>query len=387
MQKWVSRAAGLAVAVAMACAAMAPARAQLFETRAKQAYLMDGETGTVLFSKNADRLVPPASLAKLMTVDVVFHALKSGRLKMDDTFQVSENAWRQGGASSGGSTMFAKVHSTIPLKDLIQGIIVQSANDACIVVAEGMAGSEANFARVMTNRARKIGLKKSTFDNATGLPDPKTRVTMHELALLARHIHDTYPEYYHIFGEESFTWNDIRQRNRNPLVHENIGVDGLKTGHTENAGYGIVASMQRNDRRLYLAMTGMDSERERAEESRKLLEWGMRSFEKHSLFAKNDVVGKVSVYGGTQSSLPVTANKPVSIFLPITDPDRLRAQIDYDWPLKAPVEKGAKVGTLKIFLGDTLSQQTPVYAAAAMDKGPLYKRAFDAFEELTLSQF
>ena len=346
---------------------------------------MDGETSTILFAKNPDKLVPPASLAKLMTIEVVFHAIKTGHLHLDDMFEVSENAWRNGGAMSGGSTMFAKIHSTISLENLIQGIIVQSANDACITIAEGMAGSEANFARVMTERARQIGLSKSTFDNSTGLPDPNSKVTMRELAELARHIHDTYPGLYHYFGEDAFTWNKIRQRNRNPLIGLGIGVDGLKTGFTDDSGYAIVASMQQNGRRLYAAMSGMKSERERAEESRKLLEWGMRSFEKRSLFAEGAIVGDASVYGGATSSLPLKAKGPVDIFVPVANPEKLTARIVYRWPVTAPVAKGTPVGELKVYLDDTLSQETPLYAADAVGKGPLYRRALDALQELMLS--
>ncbi len=365
--------------------AVLPAQAQLFETRAGEAVLMDGETGTILFAKNPDKLVPPASLAKLMTLEVVFHAIDTGHLHLDDTFQVSENAWRNGGAMSGGSTMFAKLHSTISLENLIQGIIVQSANDACITIAEGMAGSEANFARLMTARARQIGLKSSFFDNSTGLPDPKSKVTMRELDLLARHLHDAYPALYHYFGEDSFTWNNIRQRNRNPLIDMGIGVDGLKTGFTDDSGYAIVASMERDGRRLYVAMSGMKSERERAEESRKMLEWGMRSFERKSLFADGAVVGEASVYGGATTSLPLKAKGPVDIFMPVANPEKLTARIVYHWPVMAPVAKGTPIGQLRVYLGDTLSQETALYAADSVAKGPLYKRALDAAQELILS--
>lgn len=375
--------------VLMACMSgifgLVPARAQLFETRAGEAVLMDGATGTILFAKNADKEVPPASLAKLMTLEVVFHAIKTGHLKLDDTFQVSENAWRNGGAMSGGSTMFAKVHSTIKLEDLIQGIIVQSANDACITIAEGMAGSESNFARMMTERAREIGLKNSVFDNATGLPDPRSHVTMRDLVMLARHLHDDYPDLYHYFGEDSFTWNNIRQRNRNPLIAMGIGVDGLKTGFTDASGYAIVASMAQGGRRLYLAMSGMKSERERAEESRKMLEWGMRAFEKKALFAKGAIVGDASVYGGATTALPLKARGPIDIFVPVSNPDKLTAKITYHWPVMAPVSAGTRIGTLSVFLDNTLSQQTPLYAAETIGKGSLYKRALDALQEMMLS--
>ena len=359
-----------------------PARAQLFETRAEAAYLIDAETGTVLFAKNENEEVPPASLAKLMTMEVVFHAIRTGRLTLDDEFVVSENAWRTGGEMSETSTMFAELNSSIRLEDLIQGVIVQSANDACIVIAEGMAGSEENFGRLMTERARQIGLEKSVFANSTGLPHPDSKVTMRDLVVLARHIHETYPDFYRYYSQPEFTWNGIRQRNRNPLLGLDIGVDGMKTGFTEDSGYGIVASIERGGRRLFTVMSGFESERQRAEESRKMLEWGIRAFERRPLFAQNEPVGQVSVYGGAVGSVPVRAKGPVDIFLPITNPDRLTARIVYHWPLSAPVEEGTEVGSLKIWIGETLSREEPLYAAASVARGPIHSRALDAFVEL-----
>lgn len=358
--------------------------AQVFETKAKQAYLIEAETGTVLFAKNEDDLIPPASLAKLMTMELVFKSLKNGELSLEDTFEVSENAWRTGGAISGTSTMFAEINSSISLSDLMRGVIVQSGNDACIVIAEGMAGSEEVFADMMTERARELGLEKSVFGNSTGLPHPRARVTVRELALLARHIQQSYPEYYPIYSELDFTWNDIIQRNRNPLLRSNIGVDGLKTGYTEASGYGIVSSIERKGRRLFLAMSGMSSIKERAREARKMLEWGLRSFERRELFAAGEVVGAASVYGGERSRIDLMAEGPVSIFVPIAKSDRLKAKIVYDWPLTAPVREGSPVGTLNVWVGDTLSQQTPLYAAESVPKGPLHKRALDALQELML---
>lgn len=373
--------------IALAAILLVPtgAVAEDFETRAKQAYLIEAETGTVLYSKNEDDLIPPASLAKLMTMELVFDALKNGRLSLDDEFQVSENAWRTGGAVSGTSTMFAEIHSSIPLADLIRGVIVQSGNDACIIIAEGMAGSEANFAERMTRRARELGFEKSVFANSTGLPDPNAGVTMRELALLARHLQQTYPEYYAIYSEDAFEWNGIYQRNRNPLLGANIGVDGLKTGFTEESGYAIVSSIQRDGRRLFLAMSGMGSVKERAEETQRVLEWGLRAFEKRQLFAEGEIIGNVSVYGGEQSSIPLMADGPINIMVPVSNPDMLKARIVYDWPLPAPVEEGRPVGQLKVWIGETLTQQTQLYAAASVGQGPLHRRAFDALWEL--SQF
>ncbi|WP_081964186.1 D-alanyl-D-alanine carboxypeptidase family protein [Hoeflea sp. BAL378] len=365
----------------LACGAAGAARAQLFETRAQQAYMIDAETGTVLFAKNENDLVPPASLAKLMTMEVVFNAISTGRLSLDDTFQVSENAWRTGGAASRTSTMFAELNSSIRLEDLIQGVVVQSANDGCIIIAEGMAGSEENFARLMTERAREIGLTQSVFGNSNGLPHPDSKGTMKDLVILARHIQTTYPEFYRYYSQKDFTWNKILQRNRNPLLGLDIGVDGMKTGFTEESGYGIVASIKRDGRRLFLAMSGLASEAERAEESRKMLEWGIRAFETKTLFAKDETIGDLSVYGGATSAI-VKARGAVDILVPITNPDRLTARITYRWPLRAPLEAGTQVGVLKVFIGETLSQETPLYVVDSVDKGPLYSQALDAFIEL-----
>ncbi|MCI5076514.1 D-alanyl-D-alanine carboxypeptidase family protein [Oricola sp.] len=361
-----------------------PAAAQMFESRAEQAILLDSNTGTILYAKNADQKVPPASLAKLMTMEVVFNALKAGRLSMDDEFLVSENAWRSGGASSGGSTMFAELNSSIRLEDLIQGVIVQSANDGCIIIAEGMAGSEEVFASLMNDRAKKIGLDDSHFTNSTGLPDPLQKVTMRDLAKLGDHIRREYPEYYKYYAQRDFTWNKILQRNRNPLLTMNIGADGMKTGHTEESGYAIVGSIERDGRRLIVAMSGLESSRARAEEARKLLEWGARAFEPYEIFKKGDEIGNVRLYGGAQLTVPVTVKEDLDILLPITDRDRMKARVVYTGPVMAPVEEGQEIATLKVWIGDTLTQETPLYAAQAVPQGPIYRRALDALTELAL---
>ena len=375
-----------ALLVALPTTACGPAIAQedLFETKAKQAFMIDAETGTVLFSKDADKLIPPASLAKLMTSEVVFNAVKSGRHTMDDTFMVSENAWRNGGASSGGSTMFAQLKSVIKLGDLIQGIVVQSANDGCIIVAEGMAGSEANFAKLMTDRAREIGLEKSVFKNATGLPAEGQLVTVRELAMLGLHLWKEYPDLYKIYSQPEFTWNKITQKNRNPLLSMDIGADGLKTGFTDESGYAIVGSASQNGRRVFAAMSGMESERERAEESRKLIDWGMKAFEKKELFGDGETVGEASVYGGEKGGVALKAKGPVAIMVPITNRDKMTARIVYEGPVLAPVQAGVPVGKLKVWIGDTLSQETPLYTAEAVGVGALHQRAMDAIGELLI---
>lgn len=363
---------------------VSPAAAQLFETKAAQAYMIDAETGTVLFSKDADAAIEPASLAKLMTLEVAFNAVRSGRLTLDDTFVVSEHAWRTGGAPSGTSTMFAALKSTIRLEDLIRGVAVQSANDGCIVIAEGMAGSEENFALQMTERAHQIGLPTSTFVNATGLPADGQRTTVKELTALALHLWRDYPDLYRYFGQKDFIWNKIRQQNRNPLLGMDIGGDGLAVGASEKNGFGIVGSIAKNGKRVFAAMSGLANDRERAEEARKLLEWGLRSFEKTQIFADGEVVGEAQVFGGEKPRVALKAKGPVNIFLPITNRDRLTARIVYDGPLPAPVEEGQPVGALKVWIGDTLSQETPLYATESVGVGSLPRRAMDAVKELAV---
>ncbi len=346
--------------------------------------MIDAETGSILFSKNADTPFPPASLAKLMTMEVVFHAIKEGRYTLDDTFAVSENAWRNGGAKSGGSTMFAALKSTIRLEDLIKGIAVQSANDGCIIIAEGMAGSEENFATLMTERARELGLTKSVFKNSTGLPAEGQVMTARELVELSEHIWREYPDLYKYFAEPDFTWNKITQRNRNPILAMDIGGDGLKTGYTEESGYGIVGSVSRDGRRIFVALSGMTSDRERSEEVRKILDWGMRAFQKTQLFADGEVVAEAGIYGGAKSGIALKAHGPISILVPITNRDRLTAQVVYEGPIIAPVEEGTRIGTLRVKIGDTLSQETPLYAAESVGLGPLHRRALDAVGELLI---
>ena len=368
---------------ALALAAL-PATAQRFETRAAHAILIDYNTGTVLFEKDADERMPPASMAKLMTSAVVFDALEIGRLRPDDEFQVSERAWRDGGAKSGGSTMFAKLGSTIRIEDLVRGIVVQSGNDACIVVAEGMAGTEATFADLMNQEARKIGLEKSHFTNATGLPDPNQYVTARDLARLAAYIITEFPEYYKIYGEPEFTWNKIRQRNRNPLLDMNIGADGLKTGHTEESGYGLVGSAVRDGQRLIVVINGTRSEKERAEEARKLLEWGFRAFERVQLFKSGEVIGEANVFGGDRTTVGVVSKGALDLLLPVGSRDQIKAQIVYQGPVRAPVEEGQEIGLIRITTGEGMTKEAPVYAATDIGVGTLRQRSLDGLEELLL---
>ena len=372
------------VLIGLALFGVSAAHSQLFETKATQAFMIDAETGTVLFAKDADALIPPASLGKLMAMEVVFNELKSGRLTLNDTFPVSENAWRVGGAPSGTSTMFAEIKSSIQIEDLIQGVVIQSANDGCIILAEGISGSEENFAKLMTERARLIGLPKSVFKNSNGLPAEGQLVTVRELALLARHIWSEYPEYYKYYSRPDFTWNNIFQRNRNPLLTMEIGADGMKTGFTEESGYAIVGSVNREGRRVFAALSGLTSEKERAEEARKLLDWGMSAFKRNQLFAADEIIGEARVYGGSKSEVALKANAPVNVFFPVESSDRLIARIVYEGPLVAPVAEGTRVGFLRVWIGDTMSQETPLFTAESVGPGKLPERALDALGELLI---
>lgn len=361
---------------------MVSARAEPFATKATEAFVVDVETGTVLLSKNPDRLVPPASLAKMMTMAVVFDAIRSGKLSLEDKFTVSENAWRTGGAPSGTSTMFAALKSSIRVEDLIKGVVVQGANDGCIILAEGMAGSEAAFVTLMNERAAALGLSQSRFVNSTGLPADGQQVTMRELVTLARHLASEFPDLYRNYALPEFTWNKITQRNRNPLLGMNIGADGVLTGFTEKSGYAVVGTTVRDGRRVVAALGGMKTDKDRAEEARRLFTWIDTAFRRKQLFAAGRPVGSVPVYGGAQPSVPLRAQGAVGILLPSEGSGKLAARIVYRGPLMAPVEAGAPVGVLHVAVGDEISQETPLFAAESVGLGSLHQRAFDALKEL-----
>jgi serine-type D-Ala-D-Ala carboxypeptidase (penicillin-binding protein 5/6) len=355
-----------------------------FQTSVPNAILIEAESGTVLYEKNADQLVAPASLAKLMTAEVVFNEIKDGNIKLDEEFIVSENAWRKGGAPSGGSTMFAPIHSKISVENLLKGVIIQSGNDACIALAEGIAGNEGAFARLMNGRAREIGLEKSNFTNSAGLPDPEMRVTVRELAKLSQHLIASYPEFYKWYNEREFTWNKIRQQNRNPLLTMNIGADGLKTGFTSEAGYNLVGSAVQNNLRLIVVVAGAKTANERADEARRLLNFGFTGFESRLLFAEGQTVGDARLHGGERRYVPLVAagNRPVRLMVPKNAPERILARIVYRGPVSAPVEKGKRIGVLKVWRGEKVALEVPLEAAENVDEGSLTRRAFDAASEL-----
>jgi D-alanyl-D-alanine carboxypeptidase (penicillin-binding protein 5/6) len=359
-----------------------------FDGDAPTAILIEASSGSVLFEKNADELRAPSSMMKLMTVEVVFHALEQGKVKLTDEFRVSENAWRRGGAPSGTSTMFAAINSKVAVDDLLHGAIIQSGNDACIALAEGMAGNERVFANdYMTKRARELGLTKSTFGNSNGLPDPANKMTVRELSMLARHIILDFPEYYKLFGEKEFTWNKIRQQNRNPLLNSMEGADGLKTGYTKEGGYGMVGSVVRNGTRLIVVVNGLDDPDDRASEAKKMLEWGYRNFETKTLFAADQQLGYVRVFGGETRSVKVTSPEPVKVMVSKQGNDKLIARLVYSGPIRAPVTAGQKVGVIRVWRGGNVAMETPVYAADAVGTGSTMRRAIDGASELVIGAF
>jgi serine-type D-Ala-D-Ala carboxypeptidase (penicillin-binding protein 5/6) len=358
-----------------------------FQTAAPHAILIEAESGSVLFEKGADDLIPPASLSKLMTAEVVFNEIKQGRLELNKEFITSTNAWRRGGAPSRTSAMFIPIHSKVSVDDLLHGVIIQSANDACIVLAEGLAGSESSFAELMVKRARELGLTKSTFGNSNGLPDPRQLMTSRELGKLARHIIETYPEFYKLYGEREFTFNKIRQQNRNPLLNMTIGADGLKTGFTKEAGYGLVGSAVQNGMRLIVVVNGLKSEKERADEAKKLLEWGFHNFQANLLFVEGQEIAYAKVYGGAKGSVPLVAPKEVRLMVPRNAREKIIARVVYNGPVPAPVQQGQKVGTLKVWRGDFVALEVPLQAADSVPAGSMPRRAFDAATELVIGLF
>lgn len=354
------------------------ARAQSFQTAAPHAILIDAESGSVLFEKAADEPFSPASMAKLMTTEIVFAALKEGRLSMDTEFTVTEDAWRRGGAGGGGSSMFAQVNSRIKMSDLLRGLIVQSGNDAAITIAENMAGTEDAFAGMMNQKAKQIGLTRSTFRNATGYSAPDQKVTARDMARIALHLIDTYPDLYKIFAEREFTWNKIKQQNRNPLLTLDIGADGLKTGYLEESGYALTGSAVQNGQRLVMVLSGLKTARDRASESRKLMEWGFRAFEPRQVFNAGESVAEVSVFGGEKGAVPVVAKKPVRLLLPRGSSERVAAKVIYQGPIVAPVEQGREIARLRVTRGDAVALEMPLYAGEDVAAGSLSQRALDA---------
>ena len=340
--------------------------AAAIETAAREALIVDTTTGAILFERDSDVPMPPASMSKIMTIYLVFEALKDGRLTLDEKLPVSEKAWRMG-----GSKMFVAVNDEIRVEDLLRGVIVQSGNDACIVLAEGLAGSEEAFAGLMNDKARELGLDGSSFVNATGWPHPDQRMTARDLATLAQKTIENFPEYYGYYSETTFTWTDIRQGNRNPLLYKNIGADGLKTGHTEEAGYGLTGSATRKDRRLILVLNGLNSMKQRSSESQKLLTWAFREFDNYALFEAGDQVEEAEVWLGESPSVPLVLDQEVVVTLPRKARRKLSVSVRYDGPVPAPVAAGDQIATLVVTAPDTDPVEVPLFAGADVAKlGP-----------------
>lgn len=380
----------LAVVIAAARAAPvaapkpAPKKDEAFQTSIPAAILLDPESDSVLFEKNGDQPVAPASLAKLMTLEYLFNEIKQGSVKLDDEYIISENAWRKGGAPSHGSTMFAAINSRVKVSDLIQGIIVDSANDACIAVAEALGGNEASFGAMLTKRAREIGLQNSTFTNSTGYSDPNLHVTVRDMAELARHIMQTYPDFYPDFALREFTWDNIRQQNRNPLLGMGIGADGLKTGETAEAGFNLVGSAVQDNFRLIVVVTGAKTDKERSDEAKKLLDLGFHGFERKVVFAEGQTIGEAKVFGGDRSYVSLIAPGTIKVMMPRNTTDRLIARIVYTGPVPAPIAKGQTIGTLKVWRGDNLALEVPLQAADDVGPGTMSQRAMDGATELMI---
>lgn len=328
------------------------------DTAAKFAFIMDYNTGAVLLEKDADVPMVPSSMTKLMTAYVVYGMLKAGRLTLTQELPVSERAWRMG-----GSKMFVQVGTSVKVEDLIRGVIVQSGNDACIVLAEGIAGSEEQFAELMNQKARELGLDRTTFRNSTGWPHPEHRSTARDIAELARRIIKDFPEYYHYDAEKSFKYNGIDQMNRNPLVQKNLA-DGLKTGHTDEAGYGLVASAERGGRRVIVMVNGLNTMRERGEESERLLEWSYREFENVTLFTAGDVVEQAPVYMGVSQTVPLVGGRDLVVTMPRGWRNRAKVTLAYAAPVPAPVQRGTKLGTLSVSGQGVPELEVPLLAGA-----------------------
>lgn len=379
--------------IASVILALSPAAAQPvgdptteLQTNAQFALMMDFETGAVLFSKDGDQPMAPASMAKLMTAAILFEKLKHGELKLEDTFTVSERAWRLSVAGKNESSkMFVSIGSQIKVEDLLRGIIVQSGNDACTVVAEHFSGSEEAFSELMNAEAKKVGLTDSVFKNASGLPHPEMHVTAKDLAKLAAYIIREFPDYYRYFGEREFTWNGIKQANRNLLLGTYAGADGLKTGHTAASGYGMVASAQQDGRRLILVVNGLKSEADRAAETKRLFDLGFREFRTYTLLKPGDVVGQAEVWAGEMRDVPIAVRQPVKVLMRRASREGLKVQLSYLEPLMPPVVRGQELGKLTITAPGVPETVVPVYAGADVESGGWFTQIKVGIKELLSS--
>lgn len=339
------------------------------ETTARSALVIDYNTGTVLLSKNADVPMPPASMSKLMTLNMIFEALEDGRLTLEDTFRVSAKA-----SQKGGSKMFVREGARVRVEDLIRGVIVQSGNDACIVLAEGLSGTEDEFAKRMTQRAHELGMTNSNFVNSTGWPDPGQEMSAEDLVFLAARLIEKFPQYYTYFSEESFTWENIVQNNRNPLLGLGIGADGLKTGHTEEAGYGLVGSAVSDGRRIVFMIGGLDSSLARSTEAERIARWAFREFEMKTLFKAGETVDSANVWLGAENSVEMALSNDIELLLPLGDLDKITAHYTYTDPVEAPIRAGQKLGDLIIMIPNSDPMHFPLTALTSVEAGGFMER-------------
>ncbi len=356
--------------------------AQAIETKAKNLILIDYETGQTLTAKDAQRMIPPASMSKLMTIYMVFEKIKDGSLSLDDTFTVSENAWRKGGAASGSSTMFLSIGEKVRVEDLIKGMIIQSGNDACIVAAENLAGSEEDFAEEMNKKARALGLNNSSFVNATGWPHPDQRMSVEDLAKLARRLISEFPEYYHIFAEKNFTHNNIKQGNRNPLLYSMPYADGLKTGHTEEAGFCLVGSAKKDNRRLISVMSGLKSNKERSEEAEKIMNWGFREFDNYTMLTEGQKIADIPVWFGKDNTVGLVVGEKVRNTLQKSKINKVKMTAIYDKPVQAPIKKGDRLGVIKIEIPGQPQAEIPLLADKDVEKLGFFGKIAENFRYL-----
>jgi len=374
----------LACLVLWLAAAAVSARAQTlgdepYVSAARNAILMDAKSGQVYYEKDPDTAIPPASMSKLMTQAIVFDLLKSGDLKPDQMFTVSTNAWKKGGASAKGSTMYAKAKSEISIINLLRGSIIHSGNDACITLAEGIDGKEQTFVNRMNAKADEIGLKHSTFRNSTGLPDPNHKMSVRDIAMLARYISLNHPDYFPIYGEKTFTWSDIAQPNRNPLLADYPGADGMKTGYTKEAGYGLVGTVERDGRRIIMVIAGLPSIEDRKTEAEKLLDWGLSKFRAIEVYAEGDRVGKARVWGGNAEWVDLVTKESFSVALTKEERKTAEVKLNYKGPLLAPVRAGDEVGTVKVFIEGRAIAELPVMTAGSVDPiESMWQKALDS---------
>ncbi len=372
-----SRNAFSIVAAACLAAVLASPPVSAVETTAREAFLVDATTGRVFLDKNSDVSMPPASMSKIMTSYLVFERLKDGRLALDDELLVSEKAWRMG-----GSKMFVEVGKKARVEDLLRGVIVQSGNDACIVLAEGLSGTEEAFAEEMTRKAREIGLTGSSFANATGWPDPNQRMTARDLATLAKRIIEDFPEYYHYYAETEFTYGGIRQMNRNPLLYKSLGADGLKTGHTEEAGYGLTASVLQGERHIILVLNGLGSQKARSEESARLIGWAMREYGNYTLFKPGETVEQAPVWLGEAASVALVMPEGVTVTLSRKARRDMRVTVVYDAPIPAPLRAGQEVAKLVVAAPGEAPVEFPLMAGADVERLGMFGRITTSLEYL-----